>query len=668
MASHGRVTVPHTPRQNSPRCSWIRSPISPPPGRRLRVLIYARYSTDEQNPRSIDDQVAYCRRFLTDLGHTDVDCTVHQDRGISGEQLFRPGIDRVRGGIASQLWDVILVEDSSRLFRNQVACAELAGSAVDQGVRLICINDEVDTADEETWEDRLHESARHHARSNRYTSRRIKRALEALWDSGAAIGQLKPGYRRVASQPATEREPARGPYYDEIDPAQADIVRKAYERMAAGELPGVVGRWLTQQGLPKTANAKSSEWSDVNVIRLIRRPDYRGVQVYRATVSKKQYRTGLRKPARNEQDQVLSRTREHLRIVPDWLWFAANKAIDDRNLCRERPSEGRTATENGLPGPRSPVLQTMTCHCCGSRIYGSGRRQGGYRCSRARNGGCWNKATAIRQLAHQAIANAIADQLRQLGGTVDVLLGRVQELLGNARNGEARRRELEEERSQLETMVQRLTTAIETSDSPPASLTQQLAKRERELLHMRSCLEELVTREEHLLPPSPEEVQRQINMLLSQLEAPDLADWTELESLIGPIEVIPCQQVGSPKVVLRAKFALRLSYLLPIRVRAALAELYDTPIEQQFEQVPMSVDLFEPALHVQHARACAALKQAEPRLSLKRIGAQLGLGHMTVKRCLAYARRLDAAGLIDPYLVLGEQPELASRWKPRQPR
>ena len=52
------------PRLNA---SWVRHPIRMFLGVALRVLIYARYSTDEQNPRSIDAQVAYCRRFLEAL-------------------------------------------------------------------------------------------------------------------------------------------------------------------------------------------------------------------------------------------------------------------------------------------------------------------------------------------------------------------------------------------------------------------------------------------------------------------------------------------------------------------------------------------------------------------------------------------------------------------------
>src|SRR4051812_21828705 len=143
------------------------------PGTALRVLIYARYSTEEQNPRSIDAQVAYCRRFLEDLGVKDFTLDVMSDEGISGEQIWRPGINQVSGGIEAKRWNLILVEDSSRLFRDPQPCIQLVRAAVDQNIRMICMSDYTDTEEKDRWEDQLYEAQRHHAQTNRFTRRRI---------------------------------------------------------------------------------------------------------------------------------------------------------------------------------------------------------------------------------------------------------------------------------------------------------------------------------------------------------------------------------------------------------------------------------------------------------------------------------------------------------------
>src|ERR1700736_5598798 len=109
----------------------LRTPIASPLDRPLRILVYARYSTQEQHPSSIADQVGYCREFLAHAGVGQVEPEVLSDAELSGELVSRPGIDQVRAGIAARRWDLILVEDSGRLFRHETACGELIETAVD---------------------------------------------------------------------------------------------------------------------------------------------------------------------------------------------------------------------------------------------------------------------------------------------------------------------------------------------------------------------------------------------------------------------------------------------------------------------------------------------------------------------------------------------------------
>jgi DNA invertase Pin-like site-specific DNA recombinase len=365
-------------REATPRTNWVRFKIECRKGRRLRVLIYARYSTDEQNPRSIEAQISYCRRFLAELGITDVEIVVLYDKGISGERMFRPGINEVRAGIEAGQWDLIVVEDCSRLFRNAMACVELVNCAVDQDIRVFCINDEVDTADEQYWEDRLYEAARHHERRNKFTSRQIERAHEALWELGAAIGLLKPGYRRKPMYPADDDEPESGPYVDEQDPQQVPILEQLYQRAAALESPRSLAQWLTKIGFRKANNATSAVWTAKDVIALIRRTDYRGYQTFRKIISKKKRVTGERRAARNDADKVLTREMPQLRIVSDALWYQANQAINDRNSRPVRP-RGEENPLAGIPrNSREPLSNIFFCGCCHGKMYAQGRNEGGY--------------------------------------------------------------------------------------------------------------------------------------------------------------------------------------------------------------------------------------------------------------------------------------------------
>ena len=192
-----------------------------------RILFYGRYSKDEQRKFSIEDQLLYCKEFLTEM---DVDVSSIDelsDRGTSGEHHSRPGIDQVLKGIVKRKWDLIICEDSSRLYRGISPCMNLFGPAVDNDIRLICINDKVDTANDD-WPQRLEEAQRHHGQDNYYTRYRIKRTQDGLWAMGAAMGPLRPGYERNHSTPENHKDPK----YDRIAPQWMEMIRTAFQMVA----------------------------------------------------------------------------------------------------------------------------------------------------------------------------------------------------------------------------------------------------------------------------------------------------------------------------------------------------------------------------------------------------------------------------------------------------
>jgi DNA invertase Pin-like site-specific DNA recombinase len=142
----------------APDVSWIRNPIRKLLKDSFRILIYARYSTEDQNPRSIDAQIEYCKAFLRALGVTNYELEICQDVELSGELRNRPGIDKVWSGVRQRRWDLIVVEDASRLYRHDSWAVDLVGLAYDKKIRTICINDRVDSGESiDFWLDRLAE-------------------------------------------------------------------------------------------------------------------------------------------------------------------------------------------------------------------------------------------------------------------------------------------------------------------------------------------------------------------------------------------------------------------------------------------------------------------------------------------------------------------------------
>lgn len=639
---------------------WIKVKIKWAKGRRLRVLIYARYSTDEQNPHSIEAQVDLCKALLRDLGITDAEITIVDDPAMSGEIYSRPGINQVRDGILAGRWDLIIVEDASRLFRNAQFCFELVGQAVDCDVRVICINDLVDTADdEEVWEARLHEACQHHQSANRYTRNRIKRAHRRLWDRGAAIGLLKPGYIRTASHPATAREPESGPFFDEVDPHWAPVIVEAFERIAAHEPPALVAEWLTAQGLPKTVNSIVSEWTQQNVKALIRRPDYVGLQYHRRTISKKRRTTGKHVMKRNEDDEVWTREMPHLRIVSDDLRARAIAAIEARDQNRHRDNEPNRHA--GIPrNSRGPLSNLFFCRC--------GRKMqliDSYRCSGAiRKTLCWNKARALRALTHEAIPAAIFEHLSRTRTLIEERLPKIADMLEDRGCREDRRIELKAIVAECRRITDNLVAALEMRESgkePPERLVKQLEKREDELAAAEAELQ-LLDRQPKL--PSMVDVDQRMKEVRDAIAEMNCRARDMLTQIISPVVAFPCSQFGSDKVVLRARFNIKIAGFLPPTASWPLDGLTGVSLDDLFGIIPIVVDLFEPSTGPRWWSQ--ALELADRGIGLTEIGRRLGISKRCAHLAKQYGEALRQAGLSDPFTELLQTPKSASRWRSRR--
>lgn len=637
-----------------------RVPFSIPNGRALRVLIYARYSTEEQNASSIQDQIAYCRKFLESFATSNAEIEELSDPHMSGELVSRPGINKVREGVERRKWDLILVEDASRLFRHETACGELIETAVDQGIRVIAINDDVDTA-EENWEVRLHHAKHHHAQSNRYVSNRVKRRFDTLWRTGAAMGQLWPGYSRRPTRPATQHEPEGGPFFDAIDHNWAPTIKEAFERVARKEPLWHVAGWLTNTGLPKCASSSSKVWTDRNVLALTKRTIYRGVETYKYTVVKKIYRTGKHKQVRNDPSRILTRNMPHLRIVPDSLWYAANDAIAERRL-REPDSPGHEHPLAGIPrDSRGPLAGVFFCGNCGGKMYMEGRAEGGYRCSRASSGGCWVKATAVRKIVHEQISKAVIDQL--LAGVLQVVIDRISYAIRHDQPLQKKKAQLLAEKAEHTAARDRLLDAIEGAKEPPASLVERLRSREDRLARITAEVEDLEI--QHLAPsnlPNAEEITGRVREIEAKLLDMDPEAGILLRRFVPRIIAVPYEQFGSQKVVLRARFQVHLARLLPEQLFAFLNG--DSNLAtQEIQPRELEVDLFDPSTGPKYFRQVLDLQ--EKGMTLPEIGRELGIGKRRAHIASDYGKRLCEANLAEPFRELTEAPAAASRWRTR---
>ena len=688
----------------------LRQPIAVPADRPLRVVIHARFSTEEQRQSSLDDQVASCRRFIEQnlppgVGLDRLGITVVQEPEISGELRDRPGIDEIKKAIDERRIDLLIAEESSRLYRHMTFSGMLFNAAVDAGIRILCPTDYIDTADDD-WPERLQMSQSQHSRANHFTRARIKRAQLGLWERGAAVSAVKPGYRRRPSVAATAMQPAQGPFFDDVDEPQAVVIREVFERVARGEPTWAVADWLTSIRFPKATNSLKPAWSVRNLIDLVRRPDYRGEQVYRRRVSRQQLSTGRSRIVRNAAEDVLTRQMPQLRIVSDHLWHAANEAIDRRRTRATGPT-GEDHPLSGRPRRDSRhLLSTLfVCGICGAPMHAGGRHEGGYWCSAATRHECWNRTTCVREQAHAAVIGAVVREVAALAEFRDQIVARVLELHAAGGDVAAARRAINAEEASIVASLANIATAIELGGQGVATLVERLRLREQDLRLVRSRREELVAREgQRRPPPTATEILAHLESLEAGLVAGNPRAPVILRQLLrGPIRAVPHRQFGSDKVVLRAEFEIVLGRSLPDTVADVIANAEtgtetgpeagtETDTEAGAEAgaspeavaatgqalpaagtaiagLPVGVrrivvDLFEPSGIVRHAAEAHEL--VETGIPLVRVGEVLGVSKRLAHLCSQLGAAMAEAGVTDPFERLTERPERVSRWHRRR--
>ena len=108
----------------------------------MRVAAYARFSSAMQREASLEDQLRNCRAHAARMGWPAPE--EFTDAAISGSRDDRPAYRRMLARAAE--FDVILVDDLSRLSRDSVEAARVLRRMAFHGVRVVGVSDGTDTA------------------------------------------------------------------------------------------------------------------------------------------------------------------------------------------------------------------------------------------------------------------------------------------------------------------------------------------------------------------------------------------------------------------------------------------------------------------------------------------------------------------------------------------
>ena len=332
----------------------------------MRAALYARYSSDLQKERSIEDQLALLRVFAARESLEIV--AEYIDRARSGTSLFgRDGLMNLMEAARERQFDAVLVESLDRLSRDQADMAGLYKRLSFYRVEIRQLHEGV--ADE------IHIGVRSIVSSLyiRDLKHKVKRGMAGVIRDGRRAGGLPYGYAPVLGKPGEMV----------IVEEQAEIVRRIFREYAGGSSAHTICAKLNAECIP---SPRGGVWgtSTINGHRItangiLHNQVYIGKLVWNRVPKVKDPETGRMVPRPNASAEWQETEAPGLCIVDQALF-------DQVQALRKRLS----GTPHLCRRPKHLFSGLLRCGACGASLSVQGRDRNGrnrVQCSAVRNSG-----------------------------------------------------------------------------------------------------------------------------------------------------------------------------------------------------------------------------------------------------------------------------------------
>ena len=495
--------------------------------RHHRVAIYARYSSDLQNPSSIEDQVHLCTDLMRRELHVERPAGVFADAAMTGATMRRPGIVELLAAVEAGLVNTVVAEGLDRLSRDLADIASIYRMLQSRDVSIL-------TAHEGRVTD-LHIGFKGtmNAMFLKDLKEKVRRAHVSRVAQGRVPAGLCYGYRVVKGV-----VDERGNYETGlrmIHPEESAVVLRIFEEFAAGTIPHQIARGLNNDGIPSPAGRT---WRCTAILGapsrgqgILNNEMYNGWIVYNRTKRVVDPQTGRARAVLKPKEDWARRYVPDLQIVTDDLW---ERVLRRRAERRASPTTGKPRRVRGQPVNKRPLTSLTFCGVCGGEkgIANAGR----YVCNVARFQD--QKCSNHRGTREEALQNALFAFLFDRIDDRDDWLKKLQEDLEPRRQAydivESEIRDLEMRRS-------RLLDAVEKGVRPDTTIDR--------LVSLESRLDELkAIAPPPVVPQSASEAKGRLKTALNRME---MLFWEQkhtrqihqmLRSLVERIELTPNAQ------------------------------------------------------------------------------------------------------------------------------
>lgn len=354
--------------------------------RKLRhgAYILARYSTDRQNPDSIEVQVDGCTAWCQREGIPVLD--VFADYAISGMKDTRPEYERMIHLLkTTDAADTVIIYDQSRMFRGMVEWFQFRDQLEALGRRVVSVTQPFvggDLLDPNIF---MAEGAQ--ALINQMWVLQTRQKVIAKMEFMARNGQFTGGRAYYGTKVENKRRVIRED--------EAPVVVRIFKRQALGDSYRKISSDLAEDGIFN----RSGKPFGVNEIHdILNREEYLGILIYGKS---KRTRTGRQKIDPENQIRIANALPA---IINQELWDAAHAKMQTH-----KRTGGRKYKKDYL------LKGKVFCGSCGGAItltYSQNQKYAYYRCCRKdRDHSCDS-----RQIKAEVLEKTVSDAVRaQLG-------------------------------------------------------------------------------------------------------------------------------------------------------------------------------------------------------------------------------------------------------------
>jgi site-specific DNA recombinase len=339
----------------------------------MRAALYARYSSDLQDARSIAGQHALARALCEARGWSVE--RVFEDAAISGATSIarRPGLSALMADAEKRAFDVVVTESLDRLSRDQETIAGIYKRLRYVSVGIFTL------VDGEVSEIHVGLKGTMSALFLAELAQKTRRGHHERLKAGRVPGGRLYGYDVVKDADDKGQR--------SINEIEAAIVRRIFIEFAGGASARHIATRLNREGIksPKGGpwNASTIAGNKARASGLLHNEMYRGVIVYNRQRFQRHPETGRRVSVINPPEKWARKEVPHLRVIDEVLWDAVSRA---RRVYASRPmGEARR--------PKRLLSGLLHCSRCGGVYTIRGRDLAA--CSNRTNKGTCENARSV---------------------------------------------------------------------------------------------------------------------------------------------------------------------------------------------------------------------------------------------------------------------------------